>query len=205
MNRKVVIAGIGTEIGKTISSAIIVKNLQADYWKPIQSGFPEDSDVRTVLDLSNSKDSNIHPSIYNLKAPLSPHSAAELEGREIRLENFNLPDTNNSLVVELAGGILVPLNKKETNLDLLKKWNLPVILVSKTYLGSINHTLLSFEILKSNNIPIMGLIVNGEKNESAQRFISNYTHLPIIFDINLESNWTPELIENYAKSVIWPA
>ena len=205
MNRKVVIAGIGTEIGKTISSAIIVKNLQADYWKPIQSGFPEDSDVRTIQELSNTPEASIQPSIYNLKAPLSPHSAAELEGIEIAIEKFKLPTTQNNLVVELAGGILVPLNKQQTNLDLLKKWKLPVILVSKTYLGSINHTLLSFEILKSNNIPILGLILNGEKNESAQRFILNYTHLPIICEIDLEKNWTPEIIENYAKSVIWPA
>jgi len=203
MNKKIIVAGIGTEIGKTVSSAILVEHLKADYWKPIQSGFPEDSDVRTIKELT-SVNSTFHPSNYNLKAPLSPHTAAELEGVTISLDEFTLPETSNDLVVELAGGLLVPLNDRETNLDLIKKLKLPVVLISKNYLGSINHTLLSVELLRQHQIEVLGLIINGEPNASGEKFIENYSNLPVICRVNQEGIINKAIIQKYAASVVWP-
>ena len=203
MNKKIIVAGIGTEIGKTVSSAILVEHLHADYWKPIQSGFPEDSDVRTIRELT-SVNSTFHPSVYNLKAPLSPHTAAELEGLTINLDEFTLPETSNQLVVELAGGLLVPINDQETNLDLIKKLKLPVVLISKNYLGSINHTLLSVELLRQHQIEVLGLIINGQPNPSGEKFIENYSNLPVICRINQEAIINKDLIQKYAASVVWP-
>ena len=204
MNKQVIVAGIGTEIGKTVASAILVKALQAAYWKPVQSGYPTDSDVRTVQELTGNK-TTFFPSRYNLTEPLSPHTAAEIDGVQIALSDFELPQTTGPLVVELAGGLLVPLNDQDTNLDLIKRLQLPVVLVSKNYLGSINHTLLSVELLKSNGIPILGLILNGETNASGEKFIENYTKLPVICRIFPEPQIQSETVEKYAKSVIWPA
>ncbi len=203
MTKKFILAGIGTEIGKTVCSAILVENLQADYWKPVQSGFPEDSDVRTVQELCSSS-ADFHPSTYNLKAPLSPHTAAELEGITLQINAFKLPETSNSMVVELAGGLLVPINDQETNIDLIKHLDLPVVLVSKNYLGSINHTLLSIELLRQKNIEIIGLIFNGKPNPSGEKFIENYSKLPVLCRIDQETIINKATIQKYAKSVVWP-
>jgi dethiobiotin synthetase len=203
MHKQLIVAGIGTEIGKTFCSAILVENLQADYWKPIQSGFPEDSDVRTIKELT-STEAIFHPSTYNLKAPLSPHTAAELEGKTIYLNEFELPNTKNSLIVELAGGLLVPINDQETNLDLIKKLGLPVVLISKNYLGSINHTLLSIELLKQHHVEIEGIIFNGVPNTSGEKFIENYSNLPVLCRVNQEELTNPATIQKYATSVVWP-
>jgi dethiobiotin synthetase len=139
-----------------------------------------------------------HPETYRLNEPMSPHAAAEIDGVEIELSNFELPQTNNHLIVELAGGIMVPLNNRETNLDLIKKLNIPVILVSKNYLGSINHTLLSVEILKLNNINIKGLIFNGEQNKSSEDFILNYTKINFLGRIDFEKNINRDVVKKYA-------
>jgi dethiobiotin synthetase len=203
MNKQIIVAGIGTEIGKTVCSAILVEHLKADYWKPIQSGFPEDSDVRTLQELTTEA-RTFHPSTYNLKAPLSPHTAAELEGIQIDLEKFALPKTTNSLVVELAGGLLVPINDQQTNLDLIKQLNLPVVLISKNYLGSINHTLLSIELLKQHGVTLEGLILNGDSNPSGEKFIESYSKLPVICRVKQENTLNKETIQKYAASVIWP-
>lgn len=203
MNKQFIVAGIGTEIGKTVSSAVLVKHLQADYWKPVQSGYPTDSDVRTVQELVG-PNHTFFPSTYNLKEPLSPHTAAEIDGVKISVADFNLPKTEKPLVVELAGGLMVPLNDHETNVDLIQKLGLPVVLVSKNYLGSINHTLLSVELLKNKGIPVLGLIINGDSNPSGEKFIENYTKLPVLCRIKQEAEITPQIIESYAKSVIWP-
>ncbi|MFM1914224.1 MAG: Dethiobiotin synthase [Bacteroidota bacterium] len=196
-----IIAGIGTEIGKTIASSILVKALNFNYWKPVQSGNLEDSDTINVRKLVGQTEGEFFESSYNFINPLSPHTAAELENRKIELKNFILPESNRATIVELAGGIMVPLNDSETNLDLIKKLNLPVVLVSRNYLGSINHTLLSYEILKRENIQILGLIINGKENSSGEKFILNYTQLPIILRINEEEEFNTEKIEEYAGKV----
>ncbi len=195
---KYIIAGIGTEIGKTFISSILTEALEADYWKPIQSGALEFTDTDTVRSLISTNKTVFHPETYRLNEPMSPHAAAEIDGVEIKLSNFELPQTNNHLIVELAGGIMVPLNNRETNLDLIKKFNIPVILVSKNYLGSINHTLLSVEILKLNNINIKGLIFNGEQNKSSEDFILNYTKINFLGRIDFEKNINRDVVKKYA-------
>lgn len=198
MPKQYIIAGIGTEIGKTVCSAIITKALRADYWKPIQAGNLTDGDAYWVQQWVPGTE--IHPSTYALQNPLSPHTAAELDGIRIDLNAFHLPETTENLVVELAGGIMVPLNEKDTNLDLIERLGLPVILVSKNYLGSINHTLMTFEILTSRNIDIAGIVFNGQTNSSGESFILNHTGLPVLLRVNEEKEFNPSVIARYAES-----
>jgi len=195
---KYIIAGIGTEIGKTFISSILTEALQADYWKPIQSGALDFTDTDTVRSLISNAKTIFHPETYRLNQPMSPHAAAAIDGVEIDLSEFELPQTANHLIVELAGGIMVPLNDQATNIDLIKKLNIPVILISKNYLGSINHTLLSVEILKLNNIPIKGLIFNGEPNKSSEDFILNYTKLVHLGRTHFEEIINKNVVKTYA-------
>ena len=195
---KYIIAGIGTEIGKTFISSILTESLQADYWKPIQSGALDFTDTDTVKSLISNDKTVFHPEAYRLNQPMSPHAAAAIDGVEIELSKFQLPQTDNHLIVELAGGIMVPLNDRETNLDLIKKLNIPVILISKNYLGSINHTLLSVEILKMNTISVKGLIFNGEQNKYSEDFILNYTKLKCLGRVNFEEKIDKSIVEKYA-------
>ena len=196
---KYIIAGIGTEIGKTFISSILTETLQADYWKPIQSGALDFTDTDTVKSLISNAKTIFHPESYRLNQPMSPHAAAAIDGVRIELSKFELPKTENHLIVELAGGIMVPLNDRETNMDLIKKLDIPVILISKNYLGSINHTLLSVEILKLNNIAIKGLIFNGEPNKSSEDFILNYTKLVCLGRTNFEKTIDKNVVKMYAN------
>jgi dethiobiotin synthetase len=198
MPKQYIIAGIGTEIGKTVCSAIIAKALQADYWKPIQAGNLSDGDSYWVQKWVPGI--HVFPSKYALNHPLSPHTAAELDGIQIELNAFHLPETNQNLVIELAGGIMVPLNEHQTNLDLIQYLGLPVILVSKNYLGSINHTLMTYEILKSQQIPILGIIFNGQTNSSGEAFIVKHTGLPVLLRVNEEKEINSSIIAQYAQS-----
>lgn len=198
MSKQYIIAGIGTEIGKTVCSAIITKALRADYWKPIQAGNLTDGDAYWVQQWVPGTE--IHACTYALQNPLSPHTAAEMDGIRIDLNSFHLPKTTENLVVELAGGIMVPLNERDTNLDLIERLGLPVILVSKNYLGSINHTLMTYEILKSRNIDIAGIVFNGQTNSSGETFILNYTGLPVLLRVNEEKEINPSVIARYAES-----
>jgi dethiobiotin synthetase len=199
MPKQYIIAGIGTEIGKTVCSAIVTKALQAAYWKPVQAGNLTDGDAYWVQQWVPG--TAVFPSTYALSNPLSPHTAAELDGVTIDLDAFTLPATTENLVVELAGGIMVPLNNEQTNLDLIQHLGLPVILVSKNYLGSINHTLMTYEILKSRNISMAGIIFNGQTNSSGELFIINHTQLPVLLRVNEEKEINPSIIAQYAQSV----
>lgn len=175
--RPLFISGIGTEIGKTIASAVLVENLQADYWKPIQSGELDNSDSMLVERLISNKKTIIHPEAYRLTQPFSPHKSAAIDGIHIELNKIILPKTENQLIIEGAGGLMVPLNDKDLIIDLIKKLDAEVILVSKNYLGSINHTLLSVELLKNRSIPIRKLIFCGESNPSSEDAIHSQTSL----------------------------
>ncbi|GAB2570198.1 dethiobiotin synthase [Spirosoma areae] len=198
---QLIVAGIGTEVGKTIASAVLVEALQADYWKPVQSGALEDSDTNTVRQLVSNRTSVFHPEAYRLKQPLSPHAAAELEGVVIELEKLTLPQTANSLVVELAGGLMVPLNQNDLNIDLVQQLKLPVVLVSRNYLGSINHTLLSVEACRSRNIQLAGLLFNGPTVPATETLILNYTGLPCLGRIGQEESITKEVIRKYTQLI----
>lgn len=173
--RPIFITGIGTGIGKTITSAIIVEKLKADYWKPIQSGDLDSSDTLMVKSLISNATSFFHPEAYRLTQPYSPHKSAKIDGITIDPAKIIVPETNNQLIIEGAGGLMVPLNDDFMMIDLIKQLDAEVVLVSKNYLGSINHTLLSIEALKSRGINIKGIIFNGDENEDTQQFILNYS------------------------------
>jgi len=177
MKKTYFITGIGTEIGKTISSAVLVEKLKADYWKPIQAGDLSNSDTIKVQNLISNSISKFHPEVYRLTQPFSPHYAAELDGVNIDLNEIIIPQTNNSLIIEGAGGLMVPINRKDLMIDLIQKLDVEVILISRNYLGSINHTLLSVEALKSKNIYVKGIIFNGVKNEASESIILERTGL----------------------------
>jgi len=175
MKRTYFITGIGTDVGKTVASAIVTQALEADYWKPIQAGELDSSDRLRVQSLIDNCNSKSYPETYCLNHPISPHAAAERDGIEIDINSFEMPKTENHLVIEGAGGLLVPINKKNTILDLIAKLKCEVILVSRHYLGSINHTLMSIEILKQRKIPIKGILFNGNENKDTEFIIKEMT------------------------------
>lgn len=160
MNSSYFITGIGTGIGKTIAAAVLVQYFRADYWKPIQSGDLDNSDsicVRRLVD----QDLYIHKERYRLNFPASPHQSAEMDGIQIRLADFQLPRTTNSLLVEGAGGLFVPFNQNEFMIDMIEKFNIPIILVIRDYLGCINHTLLSLAAIQQRKLPLAYVVFNG--------------------------------------------
>ncbi|MDO4880684.1 MAG: dethiobiotin synthase [Capnocytophaga sp.] len=197
MKNHIFITGISTEVGKTISSAIVVESLQADYWKPIQSGELNNSDTMKVQQLISNEKTQFFPNAYGLHFPASPHFSAELENITIELDKIVRPETKNTLVIEGAGGLFVPLNKNNTILDLIQPTD-KVILVSRHYLGSINHTILSIEALKNRNISISGIIFSGKQNISTENWIKEYTNIPIIGRIDEEPYFGKNIIKEYA-------
>ena len=178
--KDIFVTGIDTNIGKTVISAILTQALQADYWKPIQSGNIEGTDADTMRSLVSNPKTKIHPEAYNLKEPAAPAHAASLEHIEIDTSRLRLPQTTNRLIVEGAGGLMVHLRKNFMVIDLIKLLNIPVILVSKNYLGSINHTLLSIEALRHRGIEIAGLIYNGDRSDHMRELIHETTGIPEI-------------------------
>jgi dethiobiotin synthetase len=197
----IAIVGIHTGIGKTIASAILAQAIQADYWKPIQAGGLDDSDTIKVKSLVSSSNSFFHPEAFRLKLAMSPHAAAEKEGVKIELSKIILPKSNRSIVVETAGGLLSPINNTKTNLDLLNHLQLPVILVTKNYLGSINHTMLTYSQLIQNNIKVKGIVFNGISNPDTEDFIIRNTGLSVLFSINEEKLIDRSIVMQYAQQV----
>ena len=174
------VTGIGTNIGKTIVSAVLVEKLKADYWKPVQSGDLDKSDSLSIQNLISNTATKIHPESYKLTQPFSPHKSAAIDGITIDPDNIHLPKTSNALIVEGAGGLMVPLNNEFLIIDLIKKLNIEVVLVSQNYLGSINHTLLSIHALKSYGITIRGIIFNGVKDIYSKDFILESTGVELL-------------------------
>jgi dethiobiotin synthetase len=199
--KDIFVTGIGTDIGKTLVSAILTEALEADYWKPVQSGSTELTDSQKVKSLLTNTRTVFHPEAYLLEAPLSPHAAAALEGKEIDLARICRPQTANRLVVEGAGGLFVPLNQQHLIVDLIQHLQLPVVVVSAHYLGSINHTLLTLEALRSRQIPVLGLIFNGEPNPASEEFILRYSGLPKLLSVLPEATVTPAVIRKYADQL----
>jgi dethiobiotin synthetase len=199
--KKYFITGIGTDVGKSIAASIITEALEADYWKPIQAGDLESSDTLKVQQFVKNETTVYHQESYRLKHPMSPHAAAERDGVEIKLQNIKLPVTQNHLVVEGAGGLLVPLNKKDTILDLITQLDCEVILVSRHYLGSINHTLMSVELLKSRNISIKGILFNGAENKDTEAIVKEMSGLDIIGRIEELKDINKEVINSIAQGL----
>lgn len=196
--RKLFITGIGTDVGKTVAAAILTEALEADYWKPIQSGAVTDSDRRSVQNLISNSKSVFHPEAYSLTEPLSPHAAAEIDCIEIALDKIIIPQTQNTLLIEGAGGLMVPINYKGLMvIDLIQHLQAEAILVSRHYLGSINHTILSAEALKQRGIPVAGIIFNGTENKATEKVILDYTGLKFLGRINDEPEITKQVILQY--------
>lgn len=172
MSRHIIITGTDTGIGKTVFSAGLTGLLDGVYWKPVQSGLEEETDSQTVARLCGLPPDRILPEAWRLAAPLSPHRAAELEGVEVDTGKFLLPETNRPLIIEGAGGLMVPVNRQTLYIDIFARWRAPVVLCSRTGLGTINHTLLSIEALRSRSIALLGVVFVGEEMSDTQRTIA---------------------------------
>ncbi|MEX1002775.1 MAG: dethiobiotin synthase [Crocinitomicaceae bacterium] len=199
MGRKIFVTGIGTEVGKTFCSAIIVEALSADYWKPIQSGGLEDLDSLWVRDFISNDVTVFHTERYLLSEPMSPHAAAKIDGIEIELDDFKCPETDNDLVIEGAGGLMVPLNDKgDMIIDLIEKLADEVVLVSKNYLGSINHTLMSLDLLKQRGLTVKGIIFNGYPNAESESIILKMSGIPCLGKVPMADSDMKEFIRDQA-------
>ena len=194
---KLFITGISTDVGKTIASAIITEALEADYWKPIQAGDLENSDTHKVQAYVSNSKSVFHKNSYALNTAASPHYAAEIDQVVVDLKQFIEPETSNHLVIEGAGGLFVPLNDTDCVIDLIKS-DYRTIVVSRHYLGSINHTLLTIEALNNKQLPIAGIIFSGQENKATESIILKKTGLKCIGRIDQEPYFDQNVIQEYA-------
>ncbi|KZS39836.1 ATP-dependent dethiobiotin synthetase BioD [Aquimarina aggregata] len=194
--KKIFITGIGTDVGKTIVSAIVTEALSADYFKPIQAGDLDYADAHKVKELVSNSKSHFFPNSYALNTPMSPHAAAEIDGVEIKLDEIVLPQTDNHLVIEGAGGLLVPINQEDTILDLIAS-EYKVIVVSRHYLGSINHTLMTIWILKEQGFNV-SVIFNGDEHKTTEDVIRNMTDVSVIGRIDDEPYFDQNVVREYA-------
>lgn len=194
---KLFVTGISTDVGKTIAAAIITEALEADYWKPIQAGDLDQSDTHKVKAYVSNSKSRFFENSYALQTPASPHLAAAIDGVAIDLEKITEPETSNHLVVEGAGGIFVPINNQETIADLIQP-DYKVVVVSRHYLGSINHTLLTIEALQNRKIDIAGIIFNGDENKSSEAIILHKTGVKNLGRIENEPYFDQNVIREYA-------
>jgi len=210
---KFIICGTDTDIGKTLISPFFVKGLNSFYWKPIQSGIESQTDSQTVEKLAQLSKEKIIKEAYVFTKPLSPHWAAEIDQKTINFEKLRLPKVQGSLIVETAGGLMVPITRNFLQIDQIKHWNLPVILVCKSSLGTLNHTLLSIEALKRRNIEILGLVVNGKKHLDNPKTLVDFSGIPLITEFpyikKMDSNnlgilWEELDIKNKLTSLLSP-
>lgn len=194
---RIFVTGISTEVGKTIVAAIITEALKADYWKPVQAGDLDNSDLKRVKKLVSNKKTKFHPSSYELTQPMSPHAAADLDKVSIDINRIERPKTKNTLVIEGAGGLLVPLNNENTILDLIKPED-HVVVVSRHYLGSINHTLLTLEkLLNSGHRPLV--IFDGDEYPSTETIIKKMGNCFILGRIDNEPYFDQNVIKEYSE------
>lgn len=198
--RRILVAGIGTDVGKTTIAAILTHLFEADYFKPISSGSPDSS---LISELLGDWPGRIHKENYHFSHSLSPHHAAKLEGITPDPSRIQLPKTDRMLIIESAGGLLVPLNDSTLTVDLYSKWECAWILVSKNQLGSINHSLLTIEAMKRRNLPLLGLIFNGPENPHSESFILSHTKLELLARMDEEREITPTTIKRYSD--LWKA
>ena len=173
-----VVTGTDTDIGKTVFAAGLAGTLGAHYWKPVQAGVDPEGDKETVARLGNIPQTHILPEAYRLTTPASPHLAARIDGVEVRLDKLSLPQVDGPLVVEGAGGVLVPVSETLSMADLFAHWQLPVILCARTVLGTINHSLLSIEALRSRGVPLAGIAFIGDPHEENERIIPQLAKVP---------------------------
>lgn len=203
------ITGIGTNVGKTVIAAMLTEALQADYWKPIQSGVVEGKDSDTVKSLISNIKTVIHPETYLLKQPLSPHFAAKFDGVEIELDKIQNQFVRlsgveaNHLIIEGAGGLLVPINSTQYVIDIAKQMDCEIVLVISSYLGCINHSLLSIEYLLRNNFRIKALVFNGEFEPEVKQPIVGYVKNTLIIDVPQLKELSKSTVLQISSQIKW--
>ena len=195
---KLFVTAVDTNVGKTVVSGILANALRFDYWKPIQSGDLKNSDTKKVRRMMD-KELKCFPEGIRLKSPLSPHESARIDKKKIELEKFNCPKEEN-LIIEGAGGLMVPMNDDgDCIVDLIKHIDAKVVLVSKNYLGSINHTLMSCQILASYGLENIGIIIIGEPNPASEEIITKVSGVPIIGHIDWTNRFTKKFITSQGE------
>ena len=210
-SKRIIICGTDTDVGKTIVSSFFVQGLKGIYWKPIQSGTEEGTDTKTVCNLLSLEPNSYLPERYKFKAPVSPHWAAEQESAFIEPSNLKLPDLDELIIIETAGGLMVPLNRDWLQIDQLKAWGAPIILVARTGLGTLNHTLLSLEALKNRNLDVLGIVLNGPPHKDNPKTLEQFgdtkilASLPIFDEVNakvLSQEWDKQQLDQKLKKYI---
>ena len=193
--KQIFVTGTDTGIGKTVVSALLTVGLNASYWKPIQSGAAPSTDTEWIRKHTELPEERFFKERYVLQKPLSPHISSALENISISLEEFHLP-TQGPLIVEGAGGVMVPINERgDLIVDLIKKLNLPTVVVARSTLGTINHTLLTLRELHSRHIPALGVVLNGPKNRENRKSIEKYGQIPILGEIEPEPQFSPQVLK----------
>ena len=211
VSKRIIICGTDTDVGKTIVSSFFVQGLKGVYWKPIQSGTEEGTDTKTVCKLLDLQNNRHLSERYKFKAPVSPHWAAEQESRFIEPNNLNLPDLDQLIIIETAGGLMVPLNRNWLQIDQLKAWGAPIVLVARTGLGTLNHTLLSLEALKNRDINVLGIVLNGPPHNDNPKTLEQFgdtkilARLPIFEKVTaklLSQEWNKQQLDKKLKEYI---
>jgi dethiobiotin synthetase len=179
-SRRIVVCGTDTDVGKTVVSAWLVQGLEATYWKPVQSGLDGGGDRERVRNLLDLPPHRLLPEAFAFSHPVSPHWAAELDQRPLVPEQLELPACDGALVVETAGGLMVPLTRQLLQIDQLQRWGLPIVLVARSGLGTLNHTLLSLEALRTRNLPVLGLILNGPHHSDNPTTLETFGGIPVL-------------------------
>ena len=187
--------GTDTEVGKTVVSAWLVQGLQASYWKPVQSGLDGGGDRERLRQLLNLPPERLLPEAYAFREPVSPHWAAELDDKAIDPTQLAIPEHHGSLVVETAGGLMVPLTRSWLQIDQLVEWQLPIVLVARSGLGTLNHTLLSLEALTSRNLMVLGLILNGPLHADNPGTLEEFGEMPVLAQLPPQSLLSAKVLE----------
>lgn len=201
--KQIFVTGTDTEVGKTVVSAVLTLGLRAAYWKPIQSGL--ETDTHWVKSHTQLPDKHFFSERHHLQSPLSPHAAAEIDGCSISLEDFQVPDAQDfpHLIVEGCGGLLVPLNQEgDFVIDLVEKWKMSTVVVARSSLGTINHTLLTLAQLRERNIPIAGVVMNGPKNPGNKAAIEKYGNVQVIGEIEPQDSFSPQTLKKLYQQLI---
>lgn len=197
----IVVTGTDTDVGKTVFAAGLTNALGATYWKPVQAGLEGETDSQTVARLGKLPPERVLPETWLLRTPASPHLAAEIDGVSIDPDALTPPEVDGPLVIEGAGGLFVPLTRDVLTIDVFARWRLPTVVVARTALGTINHTLLSLSALKAREVPVIGVAFVGEENADSIRAIATFSGAKVLGRLPKISPLTPRtLAEAFGKA-----